>query len=65
MKVLEAIWFTNRDGCTGIVRAETDFDGVKYFIGHVSGYSEKDDAQYVADYGSSFSDKAGDILFGV
>ena len=49
MKILRTHWFSNRDGITGIVHASTDYDGLKYFIGYVSGEDETADAQYLAD----------------
>jgi len=65
MKILDKTWFTNRDGCTGIVRVETDYDGIKYFIGHAHGDDEDYDAEYVAEWGSTFPTYAGDALFGI
>lgn len=63
MKILDATWFTNRDGCTGIVAVEDEYEGVKYYIGHVRGASESQDAQYVAEWGSTFPIAAGEALF--
>ena len=65
MKILRTHWFSNRDGITGIVHASTDYDGLKYFIGYVSGEDETADAQYLADQGSTFPTDAGDVLFGL
>jgi hypothetical protein len=65
MKVLNTRWFTNSVGCIGIVKVETDYDGIKYYIGGVAGNDEATDAQYVADWGSTFPENAGDVLFGV
>jgi hypothetical protein len=65
MKLLDTFWFTNRDGSTGIVRVETDYDGIKYYIGHVPGFNEQDDSEYIAKWGSTFPKEAGDVLFGV
>jgi hypothetical protein len=65
MKILDTYWFTNRDDTTGIVRVETDYDGIKYYISPVSGDDERMDAQYVAEWGSTFPSNAGDVLFGV
>lgn len=65
MRILRTLWFTNRDGTTGIVHVQTDYDGLKYFIGHVSGEDESVDSQYVADWGSTFPTDAGDVLFGL
>ena len=64
MRAIDWTWFTNRDGCTGIVRAETE-DGIKYFISHVAGFNEHTDIQYVMEWGSTFPTAAGDALFGV
>jgi len=63
---LSSIWFTNRDGCTGIVRTFDIEDGYKYYIGHTfPNNSEEQDAQYIADWGSTFPRIAGDALFGI
>lgn len=64
MKILDMTWFTNRDGCTGIVAVEDEYEGVKYYIGHAHGLNEAQDAQYVAEWGSTFPIEAGDALFG-
>lgn len=63
MRILDSTWFTNRDGCTGIVAVEDEYDGVKYYIGHVRGLDEKQDAQHVAEWGSTFPTDAGKALF--
>jgi hypothetical protein len=65
MKILQSQWYTNKDGTIGIVRVETDYDGIQYFIGHVSGLDEQSDTKYVADWGSRFDYDAGQVLFGV
>ena len=67
-------WYAGRD-CVGIVQVvqdhqkdqyrqtgEADF---KYYIGVGKGDVEKEDTQYVADYGMPFDKVAGDALFGV
>lgn len=67
-------WYAGRD-CVGIVQivqdhqkdyyrqtGEADF---KYYIGVGKGDVEKEDTQYIADYGMPFDKVAGDALFGV
>jgi len=65
MKILNKMWFTNRDGTTGIIRVETDFREIKYYIGRCSGNDEEQDAVYICDWGRAFPNKMGDALFGV
>jgi hypothetical protein len=62
---IEAMWFTNRDGSTGIVRTFDIHDGYKYYIGHIRPTTESQDSQYIADWGSTFPTAAGDALFGI
>ncbi len=65
MKILDKMWFNG----VGIVRVQTDFDGIKYYIKGMHGMgienTEEEDAQIVADWGSTFPNDAGDVLFGV
>lgn len=69
MKILETYWFNGG----GIVRVLDDYEGIKYYIRGTAGddqdtriaASEKDDAQYIADWGSTFPKAAGDALFGM
>jgi hypothetical protein len=65
MEILGSIWFTNKDGCTGIVRVQTEYDGIKYFIGRVQGYNQRNDEEYLANWGSTFPTESGNVLFGV
>lgn len=63
-KILGVRWFS---GC-GIVRVEMDFIEIKYFIKSIQpfgGASEKQDMEDIADWGSTFPNDAGDVLFGV
>jgi hypothetical protein len=75
MMITGVRWFTNRDGCMGIVQivqdhqkdiyrqtGEADF---KYYIGVGSGLDEKADMNHIADYGCPFDKAPGDVLFGV
>lgn len=68
------LWYAGRD-CVGIVQVvhehqkeqyrqtgEADF---KYYIGVGKGLVEKEDSEFVAEYGMPFDKKAGDVLFGV
>jgi hypothetical protein len=64
MKILDVYWFHGG----GIVRVETDYDGIKYYInsfGPRGSSDEKTDMQHIADWGSTFPTDAGDVLFGV
>ena len=65
MKILGSTWFTNRDGCTGIVRAETEYDGIKYFIGKCTGENQQFAELYISQWGSTFDYAAGCVLFGI
>jgi hypothetical protein len=64
-EVLQSHWFTNRDGTTGIVRVRDEYLNINYYIGHVDAYDQKLDEQYLADWGSTFPNEAGDKLFGI
>lgn len=61
------VWFCGRTN-VGIVRIEPfdhDESGEhSYRIAAVDGYDEASDAQFIADYGSTFPKDAGDVLFG-
>ena len=48
-KVLGSIWFNK----VGIVRVQTAYDGIKYYIGQGDGLSMEDDEQYIAAWGST------------
>lgn len=66
IRIIDSVWFTNRDGTTGIVMAEVPYEGVKYYIGHIrdaSNSCEAEDAEYIATWGSTFPMEAGDSLF--
>lgn len=54
MKVIETLWFTNKDGCIGIVVIKEDGDRTAY-IGIASGADEKTDTESLLDWGSKFS----------
>ena len=45
--VLESMWF----GQTGIVKVQTEYDGVKFYIGTGFGRDQKEDEQYIAAWG--------------
>lgn len=63
MKVLDSIWFIN----CGIVKVQTEYDGIKYYIRGLQEHewsTPEHDAQYVAEWGSTFPQEVGDILFG-
>ena len=56
MKVLETLWFTNTQGCIGIVVGEEDVTGdKKAYIGIGNGASEKEDTEAILAWGTKFS----------
>lgn len=64
MKILGKYWFCKG----GIVRVQTDYEGIKYFIlgMKLEPYGNPDDdAIYIAEMGNTFPKDAGDALFGV
>ena len=64
MKILDTKWFCGRTN-VGIVRVEHDYDGIRYYVANVKGADETEDAEFIAAWGSSFPNEAGDVLFGV
>ena len=65
MKLLDIRWFNGRI-MTGIARTEDEYEGIKYYIAGIEHSSTSEaDAQFVADWGSTFPKEAGDVLFGV
>lgn len=63
MQVLDVIWFSGTS-TVGLVQVMDEYDGIKYYIGAVSGMDEKVDTEYVAAWGARFPKNVGDILFG-
>lgn len=64
MKILDTYWF-NRGG---IVRVQTDYDGIKYYIRSIDTRAistEEEDANYIAEWGNTFPSDVGDVLFGI
>jgi len=56
MKVIDTIWFNNRDGCIGIVVVEEDVTGDrKAYIGPASGTNGKRDTEAILAWGNKFS----------
>ena len=57
-KILADRWFTNKDGCMGVVAARTNDhepdapDEWKAYLGLGSGYNLESDQQYIAMWGS-------------
>lgn len=64
MRVLDVKWYCGRTN-VGIVRVQTDYEGIKYYIGAVEGLDEMIDTNFIASWGSTFPSHAGDALFGV
>lgn len=64
MKVLDSIWFTPMGGSLiGIVKADVEYEGIKYYIGHASGLDEDEDARSIAERGARFPEDAAKRLF--
>ena len=69
-----SIWFAGNE-CIGIVQVvqeherdtyrQTGDADFKYYIGVGKGKNEKEDAQYISEWGVPFDKDAGDILFNV
>ena len=65
VELLGSRWFTAHT-LVGIVRVQTEYDGIRYYIGAVPHAStELADAEYIADWGSTFPNDVGDVLFQV
>lgn len=63
MKILDVKWYCGRTNI-GIVKVEDEFDGIKYYIGGCMGFDEEIDKKCIADWGSTFPDHVGKVLFG-
>ena len=64
MKVLDSTWFIN----CGIVKVLDEYEGIKYYIRGIQANewsTPEQDAEMVANWGSTFPREAGDVLFGV
>lgn len=53
-KIINAYWFTNKDGCIGIVLVNTE-QGLKAYIGQAKGEKEQEDIEHIAKWGAKFS----------
>lgn len=52
MKFLEIIWLSS--GTYGIVKVQTDYDGIKYYGGKTKdGNTEDEDIQHIMKWGST------------
>ena len=66
MKMIKNVmWFIEADQSRilGIVQVETEYDGIKYYIGTACGKHESDDEYHISKYGAKFPKKVGDKLF--
>jgi hypothetical protein len=59
-KFLGVRWFNT----VGIVQVEDEYDGIQYYIKAVEGLNEVVDIQVIMDWGTTFPNNAGDVLFG-
>lgn len=64
--IKDTLWYCGRSN-VGIVRTEDEYEGRKYYIGSPPdcGHDELRDSEWIADWGSTFDRRAGDLLFGV
>jgi hypothetical protein len=62
-RMIDVIWYCAGHGNVGIVRVQQG-SVVQYYVGQCSGLDEQRDKTWIADYGSKFPPKAGQILFG-
>lgn len=63
MKILDSYWFTPMGASViGIVKVETEFDGIKYYIGTCSGMDLDGDTKHIAERGAKFPYDAGEKL---
>lgn len=49
--VINALWFDK----IGLVKVQTQYSGIKYYIGKAHGDDEKEDEQWVAKHGKPVS----------
>lgn len=49
-KILESVWYGN----IGIVKVQTEHDGIKLYIGVGEGLSQKEDELHIAAWGVPF-----------
>lgn len=61
--ILGVRWFSAAAGTVGIVQVVDPYEGICYFISHVTGISEQADKEYIADWGARFPNDAGEKLF--
>lgn len=64
MTLLDVMWFSGQQ-CIGIVRCQTEYDGIQYYIGNAMGGDADIDAEHIMAWGACFPINAGDLLFGV
>lgn len=57
-KVISSIWYHSGMNSIGVVGVETEYDGIKFYIGVAPGGTREEDEQYIAEWGSRF-DEAG------
>jgi len=64
MKILDSYWFNPMGSAIiGIVKVETEYDGIKYYIGTASGRDTDDDARHIAERGAKFPTETAETLF--
>lgn len=54
MKILDVLWFTQGQApnTIGIVKVQTDYDGIQHYVGTGQGFSSDFDMQQIASWGA-------------
>lgn len=63
MEVLDVLWYTNKNGCVGIAKVMSEYEGIVYYISAVEGLNVDSDTHYIMNWGAKFPKEAGDVLF--
>ena len=53
MNILDVTWLAS--GAVGIVKVETEYDGIKFYCGLTQGGTARSDAEHIAEWGSTVS----------
>ena len=65
MKCMAVEWFSGARGVVGIVMADDEREGIRFFIGPADGLNEQIDINNIMTWGARFPDGAGKAMFGV
>jgi len=65
MKILGSLWFSPMGNLIGIVKVQTEYNGIKYYIGSFASgtfKSQEEDEKVIAERGAKFPEEAGKLL---